>query len=134
MLIRYPSQVQMSLSVYNEFDHWKVNGIMGTRVQGFVSEVGRALADSPQRRAWLDAWDGWSKEFGTDFHTRDVVNSADQAEFLCAVLHEVANRIYDRRLGDQSDQNWQAWTIWAVLDLHEVLRRVASRLRAGSAG
>lgn len=122
----------MSLSIYNEFDSWKVSGIMGSSVRSFVSEVGREFADSPQRRVWLGAWDRWSNEYGSDFHTRELVESAEQAEFLCAVLQDVATRIYQRRVGNHSDQSWQTWTIWAVLDLHEVLRRTGSRLRAGN--
>ena len=92
------------------------------RVIGFASEIGHETSDSES--SWLLALDSIEDKFGaTPTITFDEIWTPDELELGSEIMFEVAQRIFERRIGIHTASNWQTSTIWAAHDLARLLDR-----------
>jgi hypothetical protein len=98
--------------------------MMFSRVLEFACDVGQEVANSPEERAWVVQLAAKVVECGTyspDLSVNELFRSKVEVQFWGRILRQLATRIYDRAIGNQSDQSWQVGTIWAAIDLARVL-------------
>lgn len=114
----------MSSSIFNDHSSWDVSNMMFARVLEWACDVGGEIAQSDRERGWVEDFIKKVADFARyspDVSVSELFLEAGQFEFWCRVLIELATRIYERRIGNQDNQTWQVFDIWAVIDLHRVL-------------
>jgi hypothetical protein len=132
MAWRDAARAAMSSSIYNDESSWKVSNMMFARVLGFAYQVGREFAESDCERRWVEELKGKIENFGTyspNVGVDRLFPDPEQLEYWGVVLDELAQRIFKREIGNQSDDTWQVATICSAVDLSRFLRTSAHRMR-----
>jgi hypothetical protein len=124
--------ITVTTSIITDHESWCVTNMMFDRIMAWLIEVGREFAVSDIERAWVAELGKRLPEDGywfPDTHCKELFPVIEQVEFWSAIASEVADRVYQRRLGNQADQSWQVSTIWAAFDLNRMLTLEARRRR-----
>jgi hypothetical protein len=112
----------MSSAIRFRTGHWAVSNMLFWRVVEMACEVGSERAVSPDQRRQLPALTSLPRNVASPLLDASEVFAHDASlDFWYDTLTELAQRIYERRIGPQDDQAWQAETIWAAWGLaHEI--------------
>ena len=124
----------MSSSIYNGEGSWHVSNMMFARVLDFACEIGSEFAQSDRERGWVEELKRKIENFGTyspDVGVDELFPNPEQVEYWGVVIGELAQRIFKREIGNQSDDTWQVATICSAVDLARFLGTSAQLMRRG---
>jgi hypothetical protein len=117
----------MTSSISTEYDTWHVANRMFWWILRRASEVGKELAKDQAELAWAQRLSEFDESragtYSPDVSVEELFSGPKESEFWSGVLFNLADRIYQRTIGDQESQDWQTSAIWAAYDLGLLLHR-----------
>jgi hypothetical protein len=122
----------MTSSISSEYETWHVSNRTFWWTLHKVSEVGKELAKDETELAWAERLSEFDESkagtYSPDVGVEELFSGPKEANFWADVLFDLADRIYQRTIGNQDAQDWQIETIWAAYDLGLLLRHASTHV------
>jgi hypothetical protein len=117
----------MSTEIYTECESLTLSNMMFRRVIAFARDYAREQITSEGELPWIETFAELEELAGQSVSVAEAFSSAEEVHFWAKVLFDCAQAIYDRKVGNQDNQEWQASTIWAVYSVARMLAGEHSR-------
>lgn len=104
----------MSTEIYSETETLSVSNLMFCRVIAFARDFARERATSPLENQWIEKFAHLEEKSSQSVFISETFSSSEEVKFWSDILWYCAQAIYDRKIGNQENQEWQVNTIWAL--------------------
>jgi hypothetical protein len=126
----------MTSSISSEYEVWHVSNRIFWWILRNASEVGKELAKDPTELAWAERLSEFDESragtYSPDVSVEELFSGPKEAKFWADVLFIIAERIYQRAIGNQDEQDWQISAIWAAYDLGLLLHHSSTQVSWGN--
>jgi hypothetical protein len=93
----------------------------------FASDFAKERAISSNELQWAEKFAQLEAESSQSVFIDETLFSAEEVKFWANSLFDCAQAIFDRKIGNQENQDWQTSTIWAMYDLARMFYREYDR-------